>query len=92
MANSGMKILGGLIVGTAIGAVVGLLTAPDSGKKTRKKLDKETKKLSKDLSNNVDKKLKSLKTSYQDIIDSAVSKTQSSLDKAKNAVSADKKA
>ncbi len=92
MANSGIKILGGLIVGTAIGAVVGLLTAPESGKKTRKKLDKEAKRLSDDLGNTVNEAISSLKTSYQEILDNATTKSKKHLEDANETLSINDKA
>lgn len=87
MANSGVKIIGGLLVGAAIGAVVGLLTAPDSGKKTRKKLDSEAKRLTDDLGKTINEAIASLKTSYQDVVDTTTSKSKSHLDAANDHLS-----
>lgn len=77
--NSGVKILGGLIIGTAVGAIVGLLTAPDSGTKTRKKLDKKGKEISNDLSQTVNGVADQIKKLYQQYVTTTVESTKKEL-------------
>ncbi|TRX60529.1 YtxH domain-containing protein [Fulvivirga sp. M361] len=73
MENNGLKIIGSLLLGTAVGAVVGLLTAPESGKKTRKKLDGETQKFLSNINQAVGDSLQTLKSSYQDVVSEVAS-------------------
>jgi gas vesicle protein len=44
----GSKLLGGLLIGTAIGALAGLLFAPKAGKETRKAIRERARALKKE--------------------------------------------
>lgn len=78
-----MKSLPGILVGLAVGAVVGLLLAPESGKKTRKRISSESDSFFKDLQDQLQEGLDSIRTQYNDYVDTAASKTQEVLGQAK---------
>lgn len=81
-----MKALPGIIVGLAVGAVVGILLAPESGKKTRKRITSESDSFFKDLQDQLQSGLESIKSQYNDYVDSATEKTQDLVSQAKRKV------
>jgi len=78
-----MKALPGIIVGLAVGAVVGILLAPESGQKTRKRIGSESDSFFKDLQDQLQSGLESIKSQYNDYVDSASEKTQDLVSQAK---------
>ena len=78
-----MKALPGIIVGLAVGAVVGILLAPESGRKTRKRITSESDSFFKDLQDQLQSGLESIKSQYNDYVDSASEKTQDLVSQAK---------
>ena len=81
-----MKSLPGIIVGLAVGAIVGVLLAPESGKKTRKRISSESDSFFKDLQDQLQSGLESIKSQYEEYVDSATEKTQDLVGKAKKKV------
>lgn len=81
-----MKALPGIIVALAVGAVVGILLAPESGKKTRKRITSESDSFFNDLQNQLQSGLESIKSQYNDYVDSATEKTQDLVSQAKRKV------
>ncbi|AUD00681.1 YtxH domain-containing protein [Spirosoma pollinicola] len=78
-----MKALPGILVGLAVGAVVGILLAPESGHKTRKRISSESDSFFKDLQDQLQSGLESIKSQYNDYVDSATEKTQDLVSQAK---------
>jgi gas vesicle protein len=78
-----MKSLPGILVGLAVGAVVGILLAPESGQKTRKRIASDTDSFFKDLQDQLQDGIDSIKSQYNDYVDSAVNKTQDLVGQAK---------
>ncbi len=78
-----MKSLPGILVGLAVGAVVGILLAPESGKKVRKRISSESDSFFKDLQDQLQSGLESIKSQYNDYVDSAAGTTQDVLGQAK---------
>ena len=69
-----------------MGAVVGILLAPESGKKTRKRISSESDSFFKDLQDQLQSGLESIKSQYNDYVDSATGKTQDLVNEAKRKV------
>ncbi|SOD78911.1 YtxH domain-containing protein [Spirosoma fluviale] len=78
-----MKALPGILVGLAVGAIVGILLAPESGQKTRKRISSESDSFFKDLQDQLQSGLESIKSQYNDYVDSATEKTQDVVSQAK---------
>ncbi|MVM41458.1 YtxH domain-containing protein [Spirosoma sp. HMF3257] len=78
-----MKSLPGVLVGLAVGAVIGILLAPESGKKTRKRISSESDSFFKDLQDQLQSGLDSIKSQYNDYVDTAAGKTQDLVSQAK---------
>ncbi|QJW89042.1 YtxH domain-containing protein [Spirosoma taeanense] len=78
-----MKSLSGILVGLAVGAVIGVLLAPESGKKTRKRISSESDSFFKDLQDQLQAGLESIKTQYNDFVDTTASKAQDAANQAK---------
>lgn len=78
-----MKSLPGILVGLAVGAVVGILLAPESGKKVRKRISSESDSFFKDLQDQLQSGLESIKSQYNDYVDSAAGTAQDVLGQAK---------
>ena len=78
-----MKSLPGIIVGLAVGAVIGVLLAPESGQKIRKRISSESDSFFKDLQDQLQSGLESIKSQYNDYVDSAAGKTQDLVGQAK---------
>ena len=78
-----MKSLPGVLVGLAVGAVIGVLLAPESGQKTRKRISSESDSFFKDLQDQLQSGLDSIKSQYNDYIDTAAGKTQDLVSQAK---------
>jgi len=78
-----MKSLPGILVGLAVGAVVGLLLAPESGQKTRKRITSESDSFFKDLQDQLQSGLDSIKSQYNDYVDTAAGKTEELVSQAK---------
>jgi gas vesicle protein len=81
-----MKSLPGILVGLAVGAVVGILLAPESGQKTRKRISSESDSFFKDLQDQLQSGLDSIKSQYNDYVDTAAGKTQELVGQAKRKV------
>lgn len=73
--NNTAKIITGVLAGTAVGIITGMLTAPDSGKNTRKKLVTQTQDLTAEAKVELNKKLDSVKNSYNEILGESAEKT-----------------
>lgn len=78
-----MKSLPGILVGLAVGAIVGLLVAPQSGRKTRRRVVSESDSFFKDLQDQLQSGLESIKDQYNEYLDTATTKTQDAVSKAK---------
>lgn len=78
-----MKALPGIIVGLAVGAIVGVLLAPESGNKTRKRISSESDSFFKDLQDQLQNGLESIKSQYNDYVDTATGKAQDAISQAK---------
>ena len=78
-----MKSLPGIIVGLAVGADIGVLLAPESGQKIRKRISSESDSFFKDLQDQLQSGLESIKSQYNDYVDSAAGKTQDLVGQAK---------
>lgn len=78
-----MKSLPGILVGLAVGAVIGVLLAPESGQKTRKKISSESDSFFKDLQDQLQSGLESIKSQYNDYVDTAADKTHDLVGQAK---------
>jgi gas vesicle protein len=81
--NNGSKIVGALLLGTAIGGVLGILFAPDKGSETRKKIVGKSEDLSeaiKDKFNefveNFKDEVASVKERASDMVDNGMAKTK----------------
>ncbi|GAB4041128.1 YtxH domain-containing protein [Spirosoma jeollabukense] len=81
-----MKSLPGILVGLAVGAVVGILLAPESGNKTRKRISSESDSFFKDLQDQLQSGLDSIKSQYNDYVDTASGKTQELVGQAKRKI------
>ena len=81
-----MKSLPGILVGLAVGAVVGILLAPESGNKTRKRISSESDSFFKDLQDQLQSGLESIKSQYNDYIDTASGKTEELVGQAKRKI------
>ncbi|SFD87337.1 YtxH domain-containing protein [Spirosoma endophyticum] len=81
-----MKSLPGILVGLAVGAVVGILLAPESGTKTRKRISSESDSFFKDLQDQLQSGLDSIKSQYNDYIDTASGKTEELVGQAKRKI------
>ena len=78
-----MKSLPGILVGLAVGAIVGVLLAPESGKKTRKRIVSESDSFFSDLQDQLQSGLESIKSQYNDYVESAADKTSDLVSQAK---------
>lgn len=81
-----MKSLPGILVGLAVGAVVGILLAPESGNKTRKRISSESDSFFKDLQDQLQSGLDSIKSQYNDYVDTASGKTEELVGQAKRKI------
>lgn len=78
-----MKSLPGILIGLAVGAIVGLLLAPDSGKQTRGKIASDSDSFFKDLQDQLQSGLESIKSQYNDYVDSASEQSKDAVNQAK---------
>lgn len=78
-----MKSLPGILVGLAVGAVVGILLAPDSGKKTRNRLASDSDSLFKDLQDQLQSGLDSIRSQYNDYVESTAAKAKDAVESTK---------
>lgn len=73
--NNTAKIITGVLVGTTAGLITGFLTAPDSGKNTRKKMITKSQDLAAEAKEELNKKLDSVKDSYNEILEDSAKRT-----------------
>lgn len=78
-----MKSLPGILIGIAAGVVLGALVAPRSGKDTRKRIAKDTDSFFSDLQDQLHTGIESIKSQYNDFVESSVSASKEVIDRAK---------
>lgn len=78
-----MKSLPGILIGLAVGAIVGILLAPESGKQTRGKIASDSDSFFKDLQDQLQSGLESIKSQYNDYVDSASEQAKDEVNQAK---------
>jgi len=81
--NSGVKIMGGILIGALAGTIAGVLMAPSNGKRTRKMLMSRSKKFNKELNRAVHASLEDLKKNYNKKIEEYASNGASSINSMK---------
>ena len=87
MLNNNLKLFLGIAAGAAVGYGIGLLTAPHRGIETRKKIFTKLDELKDELKNTAVHQLEKAKSSYNENLADAASKTKHSIDVLKDKVS-----
>ena len=83
-----LKVITSASIGLAAGLALGYLTAPRSGKKTRKMITNEVDSQMKSLGKEVDKRIANVKESYNDQVEKITDNGKSTLERAKELISA----
>jgi gas vesicle protein len=64
--DSQKKLIGGILIGSAIGVLAGLLLAPQTGKQLRKKISRGTRDFKDDVVDSVSESIDTVRTQFND--------------------------